>query len=66
MPVGTGYNPVPRSVGEAVHEHLVELLRAGHIRPMVGGTVPYTELPAALDAMEARATIGRTVVRWRS
>lgn len=66
MPVGAGYNPVPREVGETVHEHLVELLRAGRIRPLVGNTVPHTELPAALDAMEARATIGRTVVRWRA
>jgi len=66
MPAGTGYNPVPRDVADGIHAHLVELLRAGRIRPLVGNVVDHTELPAALDQMEARATIGRTVVRWPS
>lgn len=59
-----GINVTPRSVGEAVQGHLLELLAAGAIRPVIGETVGYRELPAALDRMEARATIGRTVVRW--
>ncbi|HEX7095835.1 MAG TPA: NADPH:quinone oxidoreductase family protein [Acidimicrobiales bacterium] len=65
VPRGTGYNPVPREVGEALHEHLTGMLRAGQIRPFVGKTVGFEQLPAALDEMEDRATVGRTVVRWR-
>jgi NADPH2:quinone reductase len=58
-------NQNPRSVGEHVQEQLVELLRAGRIRPIIGKTAAFEDLPAALDEMEDRATIGRTVVRVR-
>ena len=52
----------PRAVGDAVHTRLLELLEAGRIRPIVGREVDFADLPAALDAMEDRATIGRVVV----
>jgi NADPH2:quinone reductase len=58
-------NWVPRSVGEQVHAELVALLAAGAIRPIVGKTVAFEQLPAALDEMEQRQTIGRTVVQVR-
>ena len=62
LPAGSGFNPTPRSVGDAVHEHLLALLRAGHIRPLVGQTVPFEQLPQALEAMEDLTTMGRVVV----
>jgi NADPH2:quinone reductase len=58
-----GVNVTPRAIGDEVHAHLLTLLRAGAIRPLVGRVVAFDELPAALDDMEQRATIGRTVVR---
>lgn len=61
--VGSGFNPVPRHVGEQVQAHLAELLRAGRIRPLVGKTVAFEQLPVALEEMEARTTIGRVVVQ---
>jgi NADPH:quinone reductase len=64
-PRGSGFNPVPREVGDEVQAALVELLRAGRIRPLVGKTVAFEDLPAALDEMEARATVGRIVVKVR-
>ena len=64
-PAGLGYNPMPPEVGIQVHAHLVELLRAGQIRPVIGKVVPFAELPGALEEMEARRTVGRTVVTWR-
>ena len=42
-PRGSGFNPVPRSVGDEVQAALLELLDAGTIRPIVGKTVPATE-----------------------
>jgi NADPH:quinone reductase len=63
VPPGSGFNPTPRDVGETVHAHLVELLRARRIRPLVGKTVPFEQLPAALEEMEDRRTIGRVVVQ---
>jgi NADPH2:quinone reductase len=58
----TGFNLFPRSVGEEVHARLLELLVAKRIRPIVGSVVSFDALPAGLEAMEARKTIGRTVV----
>jgi NADPH2:quinone reductase len=60
----TGWNLYPRSAGERVHAHLLELLAAGRIRPVVGRTGSYHDLPAELERMEARETVGRTVLRW--
>ena len=60
----TGWNFFPRSTGERVHAHLLELLAAGRIRPVVGRTASYAELPAELERMEARQTLGRTILRW--
>jgi NADPH2:quinone reductase len=62
----TGFNITPRAIGEAVHARLLELLDAGAIHPIVGREVDFQELPAALDAMEDRATIGRVVVHGDS
>ena len=66
LPPGSGFNPTPPDVGNEVHAHLVELLRAGQIRPVVGKVVPFEQLPEALEEMEARTTVGRIVVQMRS
>jgi NADPH2:quinone reductase len=60
---GSGFNPTPYSVAKQVHEHLVDLLRGGQLRPLVSKTVPFEQLPQALDEMESRATTGRVVVQ---
>lgn len=60
----TGWNLFPRSTGLRVHEQLGRLLAAGRIRPVVGRSAAYAELPAELERMEARATVGRTILRW--
>jgi NADPH:quinone reductase len=66
VPPGSGFNPTPPQVGDEVHAHLVELLRAGRIRPLVGRVVPFEQLPEALEEMEARATMGRIVVQIKA
>lgn len=63
VPGGSGFNPTPRAVGDRVQDHLVNLLQAGRIRPVVGKVVGFEQLPAALEEMEARTTVGRTVVQ---
>jgi NADPH2:quinone reductase len=63
LPPGSGFNPTPPQVGDEVHAHLVELLGAGKIRPVVGRVVPFEQLPEALEEMEARTTMGRIVVQ---
>jgi NADPH:quinone reductase len=62
----SGFNLFSRAAGERVHAHLVELLDAGRIRTVVGRTAPWTELPAELTRLAGRATVGRTILDWRS
>jgi NADPH2:quinone reductase len=57
-----GINGFPPEVGQRVHEHLLELVAAGSIRPVIGRTISLDEAGAALADHAARRTSGRTVV----
>jgi len=57
-----GINGFPPEAGQRVHEHLLELVAAGRIRPVVGRTISLDEVGAALEDHAARRTSGRTVV----
>ena len=59
----TGSNFPSRSDALAMHDQILGLVASGAVRPLVGLDVPFEELPAALDAMERRRTVGRIVVR---
>jgi NADPH2:quinone reductase len=58
---GMGWNFVPSDLGETIMRRVVELVLAGALRPVVGRVVTFEEIPAAVDAMARRDTIGRTV-----
>jgi NADPH2:quinone reductase len=58
----SGFNFPAHQDGEQLHSELLALFAAGKLRAIVGQHVPFRELPAALDAMEQRRTVGRTVV----
>ena len=58
----SGFNFPAHHDGEQLHAELLALFAAGKLRTVVGQHVPFAELPAALDAMEQRQTVGRTVV----
>jgi NADPH:quinone reductase len=60
---GSGFNPTPYDIAERMHNGLVDMLKAGTIRTLVTETVPFEELPKALDRMEDRSTMGRVVVQ---
>jgi NADPH:quinone reductase len=59
----TGYNFPSHADGERVHTRILELIRQGKVRPIIGSEVPFTDLPAALQSMADRRTVGRVVVR---
>lgn len=59
-----GTNLLPRTLGESIQGELVRWLEAGRIRPVVGRVASWRELPAELERLEARATIGRSVLDW--
>jgi NADPH2:quinone reductase len=58
-----GFNFPAHRDGEKLHAELLSLFADGKLRPIVGQEVAFADLPAALDAMEQRKTVGRTVVR---
>jgi NADPH2:quinone reductase len=59
----TGFNFPAHRDGERLHQALLTLVEQGRVRPMIGRVVPFAELPAALEAMERRETVGRIVVQ---
>jgi NADPH2:quinone reductase len=56
-----GFNPFPRYVGEEIQDDLDRLLSAGRIRPVVGRQIGFGQIPEALEDLEARRTVGKTV-----
>jgi NADPH2:quinone reductase len=57
-----GWNFAPASLGEEIMRSIVDLVVAGTIKPVVGETITFEQIPAAIEAMESRRTIGRTIV----
>ncbi len=53
---------MPRLIGET-HEELMRLYEAGKIDPLIYRTVPFAELPAALELLGSRKTWGKLVTR---
>jgi NADPH2:quinone reductase len=58
-----GFNFPAHRDGERLHAQLLSLVTRGEIRPVVDREVAFEDLPAALEAMARRETIGRVVVR---
>ena len=57
-----GWNFASGRLGEQIMSDIVDLVVAGKVKPIVGRTVPFAELPAAVEAMANRETTGRTIV----
>ncbi|MBU6329992.1 MAG: zinc-binding dehydrogenase, partial [Acidobacteria bacterium] len=41
---------------------IIDLVRRGEVRPVVGSTPSFEDLPSALAAIADRATVGRVIV----
>lgn len=57
-----GFNWPARSEGLRAHAEILEMIRTGRIRTVVGAEVNWADLPDALERMAARRTVGRLVV----
>jgi NADPH2:quinone reductase len=60
---GMGWNFAPAALGERIAREIAERVIAGELRAVVGRVVELGELPAAIDAMARRQTLGRTIVK---
>jgi NADPH2:quinone reductase len=59
---GMGWNFLPNELGARIMDEIVSLVRSKRVRPVIGQVVDFEELPAAIDAMARRDTVGRTIV----
>lgn len=59
---GLGWNFASTSIGNAMHDQLVAGVRSGAFRANVGRVVDFDQIPAEIEALADRSTIGRTVV----
>ena len=57
-----GWNVATTELGERIMREIVELVLAGKIRPVVGQTIAFDDIPEAIEAMANRQTTGRTIV----
>lgn len=57
-----GWNFAPHSRGAEIHSSILAGVRAGTLAAVIGQTAGFAEIPAAINAMANRATVGRTIV----
>ncbi len=57
-----GWNFATTELGAHIMREIVALVTAGSIKPIVGATIAFEDVPNAIEAMANRETIGRTIV----
>jgi len=58
---GMGWSFASDELGARIMREVVALVRAGKVKPVIGKVVRFEDIPAAMEAMARRETIGRTV-----
>jgi NADPH2:quinone reductase len=58
---GMGWNFLPSELGSRIMEEIVALVLSKRVRPVVGRVVDFEDIPAAIDAMARRDSVGRTI-----
>jgi NADPH2:quinone reductase len=62
LKTGMGWNFAGAELGAQIMREIVDLVLAGKVRPVIGNVVAFEGIPAAIEAMANRETVGRTVV----
>jgi NADPH2:quinone reductase len=57
-----GWNFASAELGEKIMREIVSLVVDGKVKPIVGRTIRFEDIPAEIEAMANRETIGRTIV----
>lgn len=60
---GMGWNFVSAQLGQRIMREIVALVLSKRVKPVIGRVVEFDEIPAAIEAMANRATVGRTIVK---
>jgi NADPH2:quinone reductase len=59
-----GFNFMAQSDGAKIHSIVLDLIRAGTLKPVVGRHIDFTGIPEALEALRRRETMGRIVATF--
>jgi len=62
MKSALGWNVSPTALGRRITAEIVDLVRSGAVRPVIGSVVDFEDLPALIDDMANRRTTGRAIV----
>jgi len=60
---GMGWNFVSDQLGARITREIVAQVLAKKVKPVIGRVVAFEEIPAAIEAMASRQTVGRTIVK---
>jgi NADPH:quinone reductase len=63
MKKSMGWNFASDALGARITREIVELVLAKQVKPVIGRVAGFDDLPAAIDAMAKRETVGRTIVK---
>jgi NADPH2:quinone reductase len=63
MKRGPGWNFVPEEAGQRFMREINALVLDKRIKPVIGRVADFEELPAAIEDLADRKTVGRTIVR---
>jgi len=63
MKKGMGWNFASDELGRRIMREIVEWVQRKRVRPVIGRVVAFEDVPAAIEAMADRQTVGRTIVR---
>ena len=58
---GMGWNFASAELGARIMREIVALVLARKVRPVIGKVVGFDDIPAAIEAMANRGTVGRTI-----
>lgn len=56
-----GWNFASPELGAQITREIVERVQTGRVKPVIGQVITFDDLPAAIEAMGNRETVGRTV-----
>lgn len=60
---GMGWSFVPRKLGEQITGEIVKLVLGKQVRAVIGQVIAFEQIPAAIEAMAKRETVGRTIAQ---
>jgi NADPH2:quinone reductase len=61
LKTGMGWNFIPNELGSRIMDEIISLVLAKRVRPVIGRVIDFEEMPAAIDALARRETVGRTI-----